>query len=615
MRGLGGALARVALGFGLFGSAMPGQDLGNLRHQAWSTEDGLPQNSVHQVVQGSDGFIWAATEAGLARFDGAGFRTFDHQSDPEFVSDDACCVVTDAAGDLWVGTAAGVLRLHDGRFVRFDEKNGLPSGQIERLVATGGGPVVAVTTEGAAEWREGRFVPVRGDREGIGIGGWSFSRTTVMGAGRRWSVGTALPGSRVETVFVDRVDRAWVGTNDGLVVLTKDSPAATPIASLRGNAVLSVDEDREGNFWVGSETTGLHVLRVAKFRTDAGLSGKALTAVVEAGDGTVWVGTREDGLRRWRRGVVDEPVPGNRLTSPVILSLAAGAGGGVWAGTPDGLNFVDAKGGLRRVTSADGLPDDYIQALAAGSDGGVWVGTRRGLVHLLGGRMEVLTKADGLGGDLIGTLLVGSAGELWVGTSGGLSRVGADGRIETFPRGGGPAGIVTAMTQDRVGRLWVATKDGALGGIGSGGRLARVGGPGGVVSGMAADGLGNLWLRLDRGVQRIAIADLERCVERGESCEGVGRRYGTADGMPSEEIVPGGSPVMWRMTDGELWMATRRGVAIVDPEHLPLNTVPPGVAIERFLVDEAPVGSRRGWAGSWWRLRMGIRGTRWSLPG
>src|SRR5277367_6961780 len=31
-------------------------------HQAWSSENGLPQNSVHQILQTRDGYIWIATE-------------------------------------------------------------------------------------------------------------------------------------------------------------------------------------------------------------------------------------------------------------------------------------------------------------------------------------------------------------------------------------------------------------------------------------------------------------------------------------------------------------------------------------------------------------------------
>lgn len=43
----------------------------------YTTENGLPQNSVKGIVRDDDGFIWLATEMGIVRFDGQRFVTFD----------------------------------------------------------------------------------------------------------------------------------------------------------------------------------------------------------------------------------------------------------------------------------------------------------------------------------------------------------------------------------------------------------------------------------------------------------------------------------------------------------------------------------------------------------
>jgi signal transduction histidine kinase len=43
----------------------------------YTDESGLPQNSVKSIVADKSGFIWLATESGLARFDGQSFYTFD----------------------------------------------------------------------------------------------------------------------------------------------------------------------------------------------------------------------------------------------------------------------------------------------------------------------------------------------------------------------------------------------------------------------------------------------------------------------------------------------------------------------------------------------------------
>lgn len=49
---------------------------GRYLHSAWTTENGLPQNDV-LPIQTRDGYLWLATQGGLARFDGVKFTIFD----------------------------------------------------------------------------------------------------------------------------------------------------------------------------------------------------------------------------------------------------------------------------------------------------------------------------------------------------------------------------------------------------------------------------------------------------------------------------------------------------------------------------------------------------------
>src|ERR1017187_4140333 len=40
----------------------------------WQTEQGMPQNSVHAIIQDHEGYLWLATAAGIVRFDGVNFK-------------------------------------------------------------------------------------------------------------------------------------------------------------------------------------------------------------------------------------------------------------------------------------------------------------------------------------------------------------------------------------------------------------------------------------------------------------------------------------------------------------------------------------------------------------
>ena len=52
----------------------------------WGVQDGFPQVSALQIVQDQEGFIWAATQSGLARFDGIDFRTITLRDEPALMS-------------------------------------------------------------------------------------------------------------------------------------------------------------------------------------------------------------------------------------------------------------------------------------------------------------------------------------------------------------------------------------------------------------------------------------------------------------------------------------------------------------------------------------------------
>src|SRR5262252_10468764 len=63
--------------------ALPRASADYLIH-VWSSEDGLPQNSVNCLAQAPDGYLWIGTRSGgLARFDGTRFVTFNPQTTPE----------------------------------------------------------------------------------------------------------------------------------------------------------------------------------------------------------------------------------------------------------------------------------------------------------------------------------------------------------------------------------------------------------------------------------------------------------------------------------------------------------------------------------------------------
>ena len=83
---------------------------------AWTSKDGLPQNSVISVIQTRDGYLWLGTLNGLVRFDGIHFTVFNEYNTPGLNSDRIVYLFEDSHTNLWVGTdTAGVALVQDGK--------------------------------------------------------------------------------------------------------------------------------------------------------------------------------------------------------------------------------------------------------------------------------------------------------------------------------------------------------------------------------------------------------------------------------------------------------------------------------------------------------------------
>ena len=619
-------------------------------HQAWSTDEGLPENSVHQVFQSRDGYLWLATEGGVARFDGSTFRIFRHETDPAFTSNDISAIAQDSSGALWFGTADGLVQSRGSSLRRFSEHDGLPSSTIDSLAAAMDGSLLVLTSRGLARFDGATFKPLavgggtvlslQNGRDGavwlmtsegveqyeggtirrkfnsaasahsaadesvlglqFGSGGtvWTRSARSVSvrrsGFERVLQTGRELPSGYITALCVDRKGTGWIGTNRGLFSFNPVPQAMVEtVDSLRAQSILSVMEDREGNLWIGTETSGVHALRPRKFRSELAASGESVTVGVTASGGAEWFGTREDGVRRIRNDIAQQPVPIAFLTSPVILSMARGNHGDVWVGTPDGLNQI-AGDRVKQYTSSDGLPEDFVRSVLVDSRGTVWAGTRRGLARIEGGKITTLTQANGLGSDAIGPLLesntTSSSPDLWVGTAAGLSHIQGT-RVENFsPFKDAARNVVSAIAQEDDGSLWVGLHAEGLTHF-AGGRFTPIQSsdiPSEITS-LFVDHQGYLWLRGVRGVYRVALSELHKCANVHSKCSLTVAELGVSDGMPSDASPAQGMTSIWQADNGELWFATPKGIAVVNPSDLPMNSTPPPVVIERFDVDESDV--------------------------
>src|SRR5262252_4453631 len=200
---------------------------GRYYFDSWTTDNGLPQNSVNAILQTRDGYLWIATADGLVRYDGARFTVFNQGNTPG-INDNRCTrLLEDRAGVLWIVNQFGLMSYQDGGFHSYTAADGLPEGIFQFFEDKDDG-LILISGRGVYLWRNGRSY--RLDPEGGELVG--------------------------QFGYQDKDGALWFNTDPFLVHLTADvrhvrypNPPEDP-----GFYVHCVYEDSIGNFWVGTST-------------------------------------------------------------------------------------------------------------------------------------------------------------------------------------------------------------------------------------------------------------------------------------------------------------------------------------------------------------------------
>ena len=478
-------LGALLLVFGQAALALdPARPLDHYGHQAWRTDSGLPQNTVHSILQTRDGYLWLGTDGGLVRFDGIDFVTFEGENTPQFKSDTVYDLLevpsNDGSGTLWISTAAGLLSYRKGAFTAYTTAQGLPADTVWFSYEDHRHRVWAVTSAGPAFFDGKAFASIPGtqpaaplnrhalaeDEQGtLWLGGNSgvFALDTRAATPRLTS--HLLGGTDVETVTFDRAHDLWIGGNEGLQRYAGGTLTPVPISHATGRTeVTAVEPDPDGSLWVGTASGMVHLARdgsVAPLH-DAGL--ERVDQLFRDRQGVLWVAT-ERGVFRLQGNRLQSFAPGSALAANRILSLYEDREGDLWIGTDSGgLNLLrDQK--FTTYTTSDGLSGNLVRCVFQSAQGELWIGTDgAGLNRRTSSGFAHVTTTDGLSSNVILSLAGGSGGDLWVGTPNGLNllhAVGSTKRIQRFTSADGlPDDFIRSLSSDRDGTLWIGTRHG-----------------------------------------------------------------------------------------------------------------------------------------------------------
>ncbi|MEO1438154.1 MAG: two-component regulator propeller domain-containing protein, partial [Bacteroidota bacterium] len=439
----------------------------------------------------------------------------------------------DEAGQIWIGTRNGILQIVPGKEPQ--KITHLNERFCKTLFIDSHKQLWAGTDNGLYQWNPAKeaFMPHEGlqvtETGEIRTITESPTGTLLIGAARGlflkdvsgWQNIPIVKNGKstnfrfVTAIVYDRMNRLWIGGQQGLVILNGEnlSTSATDQRILKSNQldnenISSLYIDTEDNLWIGTANNGLirlflsddyfPVFRPARNRSDGGTPVNTIRSVFEDRDGSIWLGSYGAGLYTFDRKENRFTNLANISKNPSLLagqqvsSIYRDRKGKMWVGTwGDGLNELRSEGvQVQLIRQALKGPDsDFtsrmseIQRIFEDEYDNLWIITNGGISirRANAEHFEEVTSYFSLPYLSINSILEDRHGNWWIGTWNGLyvfdkvqveqAKLGKPNQ-RTVPAANFPFdqrqnntlsnNRITSILQDSRDRIWIATYGGGI---------------------------------------------------------------------------------------------------------------------------------------------------------
>ncbi len=353
-------------------------------------------------------------------------------------------------------------------------QNGIPEETFSALIAPGDGYVWLASNDGVVRFDGQRAQVLRlGDR------------FRPMGTG-------SCSGSTLSSLLLGPDKNVWVGASSGCIFHVKRD-------RFGGFANFQLSAMEAPN--AGREVNAVLAMRISPDQRRVEISRRAAISTVET---ATFLAAQPGGLQKSSPEVVTHPAPsGRRLTY-----TARGDDGKLWALMSDGKLYEGQSPGPGWTPVAGWSQGAGVtaQRLLAGRNGAVWIATTRGVVELKDGTIREWGVKDGLPAANVLSLHEDRAGCLWMGLQQFVSRL-CRGKIESISVGAEQEEMLSAITEDPQGNLWMGGRWGNLFRLSPANFLSftrREGLPESHLTGVTVDREGAVWGSLkDTGLVRI----------------------------------------------------------------------------------------------------------------
>jgi ligand-binding sensor domain-containing protein/class 3 adenylate cyclase len=446
----------------------------NFHH--YSTDDGLPQSTVYDIVQDSLGFIWFGTEAGLGRFDGVNVKTYNLNDG--LVGNNIGVLFIDRLGSLWIGTNSGLSILFEDEVVSYTTSNGLPDDFIYGITEDADGNLWIATRYGGACKFIGKDIQIYNEDSGFpsnqlsgvfkdsndNIWFTSLDKGLIKYNGTNfitYSVEDGLLSNTVTSIFEDSGGLLWIGTDKG--VTTFNGKIFFQFSQKEGfpeEEISTIVEDSLGDIWLGLNSNGILRYDGRKIYKHYGLESNEIRTSFVDKRGDIWFGTFLGGLSRLPVDWFEIYSTNSGLRDKAVYPIAQDGNGKMFFGHYGKGVSVYNNENFSSLTTASGLISNDLSSILYDSQKNLWFGTLHGVSKFNKKLLKSYNGNNGLVLDEVLKIFEDSNGYIWFGAIGGVSKYdpNSDKIVEEFSTEHGFRNAwVNDIYEDEKGVLWFAT--------------------------------------------------------------------------------------------------------------------------------------------------------------
>ncbi len=443
--------------------------------------DGLPSESINDITQTSDGYLWIGTSKGLVRFDGIDFNIIKINTNQK--RSEIYVLFIDRNNILWIGSSSGLTSINGDRILSYSSKDGFPVKKVTCLNEDLNGNLwIGTSNSNLYCFKDNKFYLFDKKK---GISASSISSVFEDDQGDLWvsafreglykkeknffkkiKIGTNFKEKiSLNFIFKKRNNQILLGTSKGLFELNENKVKNLySIANgLLSNDIIDILEDYNGDLWIATlNGVGLVKKDFSKKNDFTNyLNFDSITSLYKDKEENIWVGTNGSGLKKFSTGAF-KTFSISEGSSNIILSIYEDNKGYKWFGTP--LGIYNNKNGsikeylIRKKVFNNTKKPNWIRTIHEDKKNNLWFGTASNGIVKVNQKNEVenLTINNGLVSNNIFKIFCDKKNNLWIGTDKGLSLYNRGVFTNFSTKNGLLSNQINHILEDFEDNLWIS---------------------------------------------------------------------------------------------------------------------------------------------------------------